>query len=712
MLFRSDAPNAKFTSELTCRVPEGMTVLSNGRLVSEEKDPGTGLVAVRWLQDKPHANYLIALCAGYFKKVEDKLRDIPLALYTPATQIAQAQTSFQDTKDMMEFYEQEIGVPYPWAKYYQVCVEDFNWGGMENTSLTVLNDDTLFTPATENLRESTGLVAHELAHQWFGDLVTCKDWSHIWLNEGFATFYEALYEGHKHGRDMFLYVMHQNAQGFISQANDTNAIVRRNFDHPDEQFGFHAYPKGSWILQMLRSQLGEELYRQCIKTYLDRHRYGSVTTDDLNRVIEELSGRSFDQFFNQYVYHAHHPELTVSYSWDERAKLAKLSIQQVQKLSDNVLLFDVPLPIRFKTKSGVVERTLAVKAKAEDFYVPLPEAPRLVRIDPNLTVLAKITFTPPASMLDVQLADPDDMLGRLLAVEQVSGRKEALSKLTNALHHDPFHAVREAAARSIQAIQTDEAFQALVAAQKQSDARVRRQVVSAIAGFYREPSYEAARATLTEEKNPDIQSVAIASLGAYAKPEVHDTLLRFLNSTSYHNSLAEAAVGAIRAQDDAGYVAPLLTMLRGRQGELESGGFVRGLSALASLARNDEKKEPVREFLLEQLNSPRKRVQLAAMNALGALGDAKAIPALEKFAAGPKEARERTTAERAITLLRETRKPSAELGTLRGEVMTLQKENRDLRKELDDLKKKVDALGPRSGETKAGKTASSPKGKK
>ena len=271
---------------------------------------------------------------------------------------------------------------------------------MENTSLTILTDHTLFTDATENLRESTGLVAHELAHQWFGDFVTCKDWSHLWLNEGFATYYDALYAGHKDGRDMFLYQMIGNAKGVLGQANDTNAIVRRDFGNPEEQFGFHAYPKGSWILHMLRSQLGEDLYRRCVKTYLERHAFGNVTTEDLNKVIEELSGRSFDQFFNQYVYHAHHPELAVNYSWDERAKLARLSIAQVQKLSDDVLLFNVPLPVRFKSKSGaIVERTLEVKDKSEDFYVPLSEAPEIVRIDPNLTVLAKVTFAPPTAML-------------------------------------------------------------------------------------------------------------------------------------------------------------------------------------------------------------------------------------------------------------------------------------------------------------------------
>ncbi|MBM3892270.1 MAG: M1 family metallopeptidase, partial [Verrucomicrobia bacterium] len=193
-----DFPNEKFTSEITCRVPEGMTVLSNGRLMSSEKDPATGLVAVRWLQDRPHVNYLVSLLAGYFKKVEDKYRDIPLEFYTTPSDIGEAANSFRGTKEMMAFFEKEIGVPYPWHQYVQVCVADFHFGGMENTSITTLTDRTLHRAETEPIDTSEWLVAHELVHQWFGDLVTCKDWSHLWLNEGFATYYQWLYAGHKH----------------------------------------------------------------------------------------------------------------------------------------------------------------------------------------------------------------------------------------------------------------------------------------------------------------------------------------------------------------------------------------------------------------------------------------------------------------------------------------------------------------------------------
>ena len=698
-----DSPNEKFTSEITCRVPEGMVVLANGKLVSEEKDPGTGLVAVRWLQDKPHANYLVSLLAGSFKKVEDKYKDVPIAFYTPASQINEAATSFRDTKDMMAFFEQEIGVPYPWAKYYQVCVNDFVAGGMENTSITTLTDSTLFTPATENIRDSEGLVAHELAHQWFGDLVTCKDWSHVWLNEGFATYYAHLYDAHKNGRDAMLYGLYQDARGFLDRPNDTNPIVRRNFDSPDEQFGFHAYPKGSWVLQMLRSQLGEVLYRQCIKTYLERHQYGNVITEDLNAVIEELSGRSYDQFFDQWVYHAHHPELEVNYVWDEKTKLARLTIRQTQKLSENVLLFSFPLTVRFKSKAGVVDRFITVKEKDEDFYFPLASAPEIVRLDPEFSLLTKINFNVPNPMLYAQLADRGDVVGRLIAVARLGKMtdREAVTKLKETVNNDTFYGVRVEAARALRSIHSDEALEALLASTGQSDARARFEVVAAIRGFYSDSAYEAARKTLAQEKNPAILARAIGALGAYPKPEVRDSLLQYLNSTSYRNELADAAIGAIREQDDPIYLSPLQDCLQRREPEFRTSGFGRGLGTLAHLARNQDKKDEIRDFITSFVSHKKKRVRLAALAALGTLEDPRAIPVLEKFTSAAKENPERRAAEKALETLRAAKKPADDLRDLRNEVLELQKKDREMHKELEDLKKKLEATAVKTNTAKA-----------
>ena len=687
-----DAPNEKFTSEITCHVPEGMTVVSNGRLISQDKD-SAGLVAFHWSQEKPHANYLITLVAGYFKALEDKHRDVPLAFLTPPSESAEAANSFRDTRDIMAFFEDEIGVPYPWPKYYQICVNDFVAGGMENTSATTLTDSTLFTDATENIRNSDGLISHEMAHQWFGDLVTCKDWSHIWLNEGFATYYQVLYDGHKFGHDSMLYSLYGNARQIMGVSDDVNPIVRRDYSEPNEMFGYLAYPKGCWVLHMLRSQLGADLYRKCISTYLKRHEYGNVTSEDLRAVIEELSGRSFDQFFDQWLYHAHYPELDASYSWDEKTHLAKVTIRQTQNISDRVLLFNFPLTVRFHGSFGTKDNLITVKNKEEDFYFPLAAAPETVRLDPEYTLLAKINFKVPDSMLAAQLTAPDDMMGRLLAVLELGDKKDkdSVEKLKQALNSDGFYGVRLDAARALRSIHTDDALDALLASQKQSDARVRRQVVVDIGDFYRDSSYDAARQVIAAEKNPDVLGASLTAIAGYAKTNVEDTLVKYVNSQSYRNELAVSAIEGIRTQDDPALAPAVQRALKDHEADFTSPGLSRGLSTLAYLERNEEQKDGVNDFLIGYVNSKKLSVRVAAIRALGTLGDSKAIPVLQKFARASRNTPEQRAAEQSVNDLRAARRPVDDFKNLRQEVLDLQRENRDLRKSVDELKKEVEA---------------------
>jgi aminopeptidase N len=687
-----DYPNEKFTVEMICHVPEGIVVLSNGRKVSEEKDTNR-LIAVRWLQDKPMVNYLVALVAGKLKAIEDKHGNIPLHFWTPATEIEHAANSFEDTKPAMEFFEKEIGVPYPWDKYDQVCIQDYHWGGMENISLTTLNINTLFPKVYESTRNSQGLVAHELAHQWFGDLVTCKDWSHIWLNEGFASYYDDLYTEHKQGRGEFLYRMYEGAKSLTGSTNSVKSIVWRKYGDPVEQFDSLAYGKGSWVLHMLRNQLGPDLYRQCIKTYVERHKFGNVVTDDLRNVIEELSGRSFDQFFDQWVYHAGSPVLNIDYSWDAQTRLAKISVQQTQPVNESVVLFKFPLLIRFTSKAGTADHVLEVREKSEDFYVPLAEQPQLVRIDPNVSVLAKINFRVPNAMQSAMLANKKDAAGQLIACEQMGDRKdhEAVTKLKETLNSDSEWFVRIAASRSLRGINNDESFDALVASMKQPDARVRRQVVMDITSFYRPAAFEQAQNVLKTEKNPDIVAAALSALAPLGT-NVRPTLVKFLNSDSWRQQYAETAMNVMRAQNDPFYIEPVRNALQSRKQDFTSRTVTIALDVLAYLSREQENKDSVRELIASHANDPRQNIRLAALSALGTLRDERALPVLERFSTAQKNSPERTTAERAIESIRAARKTTLEVGDVRREVIELQKQNRELRKDLDALKKKLDGV--------------------
>ena len=688
-----DYPNEQSTSEVICRVPEGMTVLSNGRLVSEEVDPESGLKAVRWLQDKPHVNYLVALVAGQLGKIESTYRDIPIAFYTPASQIEYAENSFKDTADMLEFYEKEIGVPYPWDKYYQAAVEDYG-GGMENTTLTILTTGTLFPDEMENVRSSQGLVAHELVHQWFGDYVTCKDWSHLWLNEGFAVYYEKLYDGHKNGRDSMLYNLYRISHWVLRNRSVHKPIVTRSYDDAWEQFDYRAYQKGAWVLHMLRTEMGEEMFRKCAKTYLERHALSSVVTEDLRSVIEELTGRSYDRFFDQWIYHGRHPDVEVSYEWSEKDKLAKVSVEQTHEVTDKVMLFHFRTKIRFVIDGEVIDRRIDIDSQQHDFYYRLPGKPDIVRFDPDYGLLANVTFDKSTPMLYEQLEYAGDVIGRLKACDALAKKKDkkTVAKLREVLNEDPFYGVRQRAAAALEEIHTDEAFEALADSLDQTDARVRQDVVGHIGDFYRPESLELTRKVLRKEENPAILGGAIRNLGLYHHKKTRRLLVNYLKSRSFRNELAGAATEGIRMLDEPFFIGPLLQILAEREEQFRSWDFARALETLARISRNEEDKTRVRKFLVGYVNHPKEQIQAGAIGALGALGDPKAIPVLETFSSDEPDDRIERAAERALKDLRDRKElvPN-EIIQLREAVDQLKKETDKLKDNLDDIKMRMDA---------------------
>ena len=689
-----DYPNERSTSEVICRIPPEMTAISNGRLVSEQIDPDTGLKAVRWRQEKPHVNYLVALVAGYLDKIESKHRNIPLAFYTPKSQIHLAKNSFADTANMMAFFEKEIGIRYPWNKYYQAAVKDFVAGGMENTTLTILTDRTLFSNESENIHSSTGLVAHELVHQWFGDYVTCKDWSHLWLNEGFATYYQKLYENHKNGRDSFLYDLYKTAGRITSQTNEQRPIVHKLYDSEDEQFDYRNYSKGGWVLHMLRAQLGEKLYRKCVKTFLKRHALDSVVTEDFIAVIEELSGRSYDRFFDEWVRQGRFPELDVSYTWSGKDKLAKISIKQTQQPLNDVAVYHFDTAVGFIIDGEYTDRQVTIDAKQHDFYFALDAQPKIVRFDPQYTLLAKVNFDKPRAMLYEQLANDDDVIGQLLAVEALKKNKDkkTIEKLKDRLNTDAFHGVRTRASSALRDIGTDEAFAALTESTTQADARVRKQVIEDTGSFYRPESLCMLTRVCREEKNPDIRAAAIRRIGKFNSKETKKLLTDALKTDSFRNVISNAAVSAIDTMDDPHFIDILRKAIVERADALTPSYLGSALGTLGRISRNEEDKTNIREFLTGYVSHENRRIKAAAIGALGSLGDPKAIPLVEAFEGDGSRDRLQRSAASALRKLRE-QKPFApqEVRELRKIVDDLKKDNDKLREEFEDLKKRLDA---------------------
>jgi aminopeptidase N len=691
-----DYPNERSSTELICHVPSTMTVVSNGKLVSESEDDG--VKTYHWLQEKPHVSYLICFVAGRLEKLTAMHRDVPLGFYSQPSRSEHAATAFADTADIMAFFEQEIGVDFPWDKYDQATIADFMWGGMENTSITTLTQRTLFENEGDSIRSqrARGLNAHEMAHQWFGDYVTCKDWSHLWLNEGFATYYAHLYEGHKEGRDAMLYGLYIDARDEIllpENAKDMRPIVYREYELPGDQFDFRNYPKGSWVLHMLKSRVGEKLFREAIHTYLQRHALGEVETEDLREVFEELSGEPLDRFFDQWLYHGGVPELKVTYKWLAKEKLAHIAVEQTQ--AEGTQAYELPTKVRFVVDGKAIDEPIKITAREHDFYVPLPAAPTIVRFDPYYTLLAKVAFEKSDALLEADLKNERDAIGRIIACEALGKRRTASSvaALKAAMQSDAFFGVRQAAARALREQHTAAATTALIDSLDQPDLRVRRSVVDELGQCFD----DTARAKLLElaaDDNlpPAISAAAIAALGRSADDAAEAAIRDALASRSFNNERAAAALLAIRETGDAAWTSALIEILSQRQADVDSADLREGFLTLAKLAKRGRRQAAAYEFLASQVENPREPLRLAAVEALGELHDSRARVLLEPFTAEGQNERLMLTAKRALAVLDAADEfVPAEIGALRSALTELREQQDKLKAQLKTLESKGSA---------------------
>ena len=233
--------------------------------------------------------------------------------------VATARRFMGKTPQMIRFYGEKLGQPYPYAKYAQVCVPDFIAGGMENITATTMTDSALHDEIAELERDEDGLVAHELAHQWFGDLLTCKDWSHIWLNEGFASYFGPLFTEHDRGDDVFRLEMKGSLEGYLgSDQRYRRPIVESLYETSDDMFDGVTYSKGACVLHTLRGLLGDVAWWKGIRAYVAAHKFQVVETDDFRKAMETASGKDLKWFFDQWVYKAGHPELKVRWHYRRR----------------------------------------------------------------------------------------------------------------------------------------------------------------------------------------------------------------------------------------------------------------------------------------------------------------------------------------------------------------------------------------------------------
>jgi aminopeptidase N len=711
-----DYPGQLTTSEIRVRVPKPLIAISNGELIQTEE--AGDFKIFHWYQKQVHPTYLMTLAVGDFAELRDEWNGIPVTYYVERGKETEARLSMGKTPRMIAFFSQKYGYAYPFPKYAQVCVDDFIFGGMENTSTTLLTDRCLIDDRAAIDNQGTeALVAHELAHQWFGDLVVIKHWSHAWIKEGMASYSEIMWTEQEYGADDAAYYRFNEASSYLDE--DTSRyrrpIVTHVYREAIELYDRHLYEKGACVYHMIRAELGEELFWKAIATFVNDNAHRTVETIDLLRAIEKATGRNLLFLFDQYVFRGGHPDYKVAYSWDGDSNLAKLTVTQTQAKDndDRKSLFDLKLPIGFgvvnasdaPSESPATLKTFTVRVheREQSFYFPLDQKPDFVRFDVGNHTLKTVTLEYPVPELKAQLQHDLDPIARIHAAEALAkkGGLEAVKALSAALRYDRCWGVRVEVAKQLASIKLDQAFAELLAGLQDADARVRRATIEALAGIKTEESYQAVLPVAEQgDASYYVEAASIRALGTIAASkspkdtETEAETLKLLQSVlqsrqGWNEVVRSGAIGALSQLKTSEAALDLILeyTVPGVPQALRLAA-IRALGTI-STGQTNVNLERILDRLRQLARESFFLTQVSVVNALGQMETAKAIGILQSLSDQTPDGRVRRIAEEAVQKVQKNVGSDQAVKQLREELDQLKKENQELKSRLENLEAKA-----------------------
>jgi aminopeptidase N len=539
-----DAPNDKATSEVVATVPETYVLLSNGKLLAMTQDAIKKTKTFHWLESRPLSSYLIMVAAGEYDVVKEYYRGVPLEYYLYKDRAQDGMRSLAKTSAAMQFFEEKIGIPYPWEKYAQIWISDFMWGGMENVSAVTLNDETyLLDPRAQVDFTSDDVVAHELAHQWWGDLITSRDWSNLWLHEGFANYFEALFKQHQKGDEYFQHDLMEQAISVIT-TEDTHG---RSPIVGEDGYTTNTYSKGCWVLHMLRNVLGEREFWKAINLYAQRYAFKNADTYEFMLAVEDATGQSLRWFFEQWVYKAGYPKVHVGQVWDGEAKTLRLEFTQTQVVDSLTHVFRFPLSIECTTTAGATITKVFIDRQKQVIHIPLPERPLLVVVDKGKNVLATFDMRKTRGELAFQLNYAGDIVDRIAAARQLqqeSNDNMVFEALRTAALNDRFWAVRNQAVLALATSEHPLVKETLLEACRDKHSSVRTSAIAALSRFHLPEVAEVVWNTAASDSSYLVLSSCIGVLAEIDSVRGFDLAARTVRMESYRNIVRRAALQA------------------------------------------------------------------------------------------------------------------------------------------------------------------------
>ena len=543
-----DYPNDKATNEMIVTVDKKYKVLSNGKLAGVKENSLHGTMTYHWSQELPHSTYLINLSIADYAVIKDSLGSLPVNYWVYKGLESEAKTSFRKTPSIISFYNKLFCYDYPWAKYDQV-ITSYMGGGAEATTATLLGEGIVMDTLAEKDFSREGVIAHEIAHQWWGDLITLRSWEHNWLNESFATYSDYLYTRFDKGEDAGAFDLLGKKNQYLNEAHNKylRPIVFNRFNGPADNFDSHAYPKGACMLHLLRHILGDETFFRTLSIFLHQYAFKPVDTYDLMKTIKEVSGKNMDWFFDQYIFSPGHPVFEVSKSWNETGKKMTLTILQKQDSIREVPIYTIPVNLGFVFPDKKTTKEVWLKDKSTTLEFEFDSEPLLVRFDEGNFLLKECRFKKSLQEL-LYHAGHDDMIGRLTALKELepyNSERAVLLLWANLATQDNFWAVRQAALENIGKYNCQNGIELFKACLRDKNSKVRKSAVK-ILGELRDPGFiRLFKEMFKAENSYAVQAELVKSIGKCGGQQQLQFLKNAEAIKSYGNVVSKASTEAI-----------------------------------------------------------------------------------------------------------------------------------------------------------------------
>jgi aminopeptidase N len=590
-----DHPNEKMTQEISMTVQDTFITLSNGVLVSSQPHED-GTRTDTWKLDQPHPPYLTMVAVGDFAVVRDKWREVPVSYYVEPAYAASAKTIFNHTPEMIEFFSQRLGYDFTWPKFDQIIVREFVSGAMENTTAVIYGD--FIQDHADNFLvedENEYIVAHELIHHWFGNLVTCESWANLTLNEGFANYGEYLWFEHKYGKDEADYSRVNELRGYFREsAFQMHPLIHYGYDDKDDMFDAHSYNKGGLVLHMLRSYLGDDVFFEGIKHYLHTHAFQTAEVHDLRIAFEDISGEDLNWFFDQWYLSPGHPVLEFREQFDPEKGSLSLQISQVQDPNAAPPVFRLPLSIDLFFADGTIKKEeIWMDRRIQQFEFRVSQNPVAILLNGNDALLMHVTNEMNTTENQSILAHSTALRHRLKALQSLVQLEEMSLEAYISAFSDPHWSVRSTAVDAYDGAFSGDLIQKVKEmAHRDPDIRVRLSALRQLADL----------------KNPDAPNIAEKWLLESEKSDVVFTCLEVLVNADLKK--AKLAIQKMNNQDNEALQAGK-AMIFSADGDAEYALFFQ-----SHLAIFNQYLDPFLENYISYFGKQNEAIMTSGLNAL------------------------------------------------------------------------------------------------